>query len=96
MQNPIKNTIIIHVDTEAERQVQLSKPASIAAPTNREETRTMLLTDITCMAQAMKALIDVAGNNGYADKNELINATIKTLYEALEPSDKTASEQESN
>lgn len=96
MQNPIKNTIIIQIDSESDRQIQFSKPAGILAPTNRDEAGQMLLTDITCMAQAMKTLINVAGNNGYADKNELVNATIKTLYEALETSDKTASETESN
>jgi IS30 family transposase len=96
MQNPIKNTIIIQIDSESDRQIQITKPASIPRPTNREETSEMLLTDITCVAQALKSLISVAGNNGYADKNELINACIKTLYEALETSDKTASEQPSN
>lgn len=95
MQNPIKNTIIIQIDSEAERQIQFAKPPGIPAPTNREEASQMLLTDITCMAQAMKSLISVAGNNGYADKNELINATIKTLYEALE-GDKTATVTEGN
>jgi hypothetical protein len=95
MQNPIKNTIIIQIDSEAERQIQFSKPAGIAAPTNKQEASDMILTDITCMAQALKSLISVAGNNGYADKNELINASIKTLYEALE-GDKTATVTEGN
>ncbi len=96
MENPIKTTIILDVDSGREKPILFSKPNGIQPPTNREEAAKMLLTDINCMAQGITTLIRVAGNNQYADTNELINATIKTLYEALETSDKTASESESN
>jgi hypothetical protein len=94
MEYPIKNSIYIEVDTEQETPIKFHKPTGTVAPTTREEAAQMLLTDIACLAEALTTLIYIAGANQYADKNELINASIKTLYNALEVGDNNPSETE--
>lgn len=85
MKEEIKNFICIDVDTTRKNNIiKLTKPASMAQPTNFAETANMVLLDISCIAEALATLIYIAGENKYADKNELINASIKTLYRALE------------
>lgn len=94
MEKPIKNSIIIEVDTDNENPIRFHKPNGTKPPQTREEAANMLLTDIACLAEAITSLIYIAGAQQYADKNELINATIKTLYGALEVSDNNPSETE--
>jgi hypothetical protein len=96
MEFPIKNSIYIEVDTDREIPIKFHKPNGTVAPTNPQEAANMLLTDIACLAEAITTLIYIAGKHEYADKNELINATIKTLYGALETSDNNPSETETN
>jgi len=92
MEYPIKNSIYVEVDTEQEVPIKFHKPNGTVAPTNREEAANMLLTDIACLAEALTTLIYIAGANQYADRNELINASIKTLYNALDTSDNNPSD----
>lgn len=86
MNNQIKNSIYIDIDTEREKPILFSKPPSIEQPKTPSEAAKMILLDIGCLAEALTTLIYIAGEYKYGDKNELINASIKTLYGALQAS----------
>ena len=78
------NSIYIDIDTEREHPVSISKPPHINPPENREETAAMIVTDIASLSYAIKDMIEMAGDNGYAKKEALIEAVIKTINEAIE------------
>ena len=77
------NSIFIHIDTEMNPRVSFSKPPDIEPPKNKEEACKMILNDIACLAGALKEMIILASQNDYGNNLELINASIKTVGEAL-------------
>lgn len=78
------NSIFIDIDTKREKPIIFGKPPDITPPENKEEAARMILNDISCLAEAITTLITMAGQNGYADKNELMVATVNTIYNALQ------------
>ena len=79
----MKNIIIIDVDTEREQQLQIGKPSDTTPPTTPEEAKAIILTDISCVAETLNLMINIAHDSGYADKKELINTAIAHLQELL-------------
>jgi hypothetical protein len=80
----MKNFIFIDVDTDREKPIVFGKPPEMAPPENKEEAAKMILNDISCLAEAIKTLITMASQNGYADRNELAIATVNTIYNSLQ------------
>ena len=78
------NSIFIDIDTEREKPIIFGKPPDITPPENKEEAAKMILNDISCLAEAITTLIIMAGQNGYANKDELMVATVNTIYNALQ------------
>lgn len=79
----MKNTIYIDIDTDREQPILIGKGEENAAPTNREEAGTMILTDISSICDALIALIHVADHNQYGDKETLVNQSINELNKFL-------------
>ncbi len=75
----MKNTIIVNSDSES--PITFSKPIDFPQPDTAEDAKKMILTDIACLSDALRLLIEVAADNSYCDKSEVTNAVIKTLYE---------------
>lgn len=81
----MKNSIFIDVDTEREQPVLIGKPPEITQPETAEEAAKMIINDIGCVCEALCTLIHLADVNGYATKQELINASVTLLNGMLEP-----------
>jgi hypothetical protein len=79
----MKNIITIDVDTEREQPILIGKGAEISSPTNKDEAREMIVNDIKCVCETLCILIDVADQNKYALKSELITESIKQLTKML-------------
>ena len=79
----MKNLITIDVDTDREQPILIGKGADIPSPTNKEEARDMIINDIKCVCETLCMLIDVADQNKYALKAELITESIKQLTKML-------------
>jgi hypothetical protein len=79
----MKNLIYIDVDTEREKPILIGKGPEIANPTNKEEARDMIINDIRCICETLCILIDVADQNKYALKSELVTESIKQLTKML-------------
>lgn len=79
----MKNLITIDVDTDREQPVLIGKGGDIPSPTNKEEAREMIINDIKCVCETLCMLIDVADQNKYALKAELITESIKQLTKML-------------
>ena len=79
----MKNTIIVDVDTERDKPILIGKPPEIKPPETKEETGIMITTDISCLCEAMCELIHMSHNNGYAKKEDLVQAAIKHLNDML-------------
>jgi hypothetical protein len=80
----MKNLIFIDVDTDREKPVVFGKPPDSTPPQTPEEAGAMIINDIACISEAITTLIRMASQNGYADKNDLVNAVVKTVYQALD------------
>ena len=79
----MKNTIFIDVDTDRERTIVFAKPPHLPPPQNAEEAAKVVLTDIACLAEAITTLITMADSFGYGKKTELVEASVKTINQAL-------------
>jgi len=79
----MKNLIYIDVDTEREKPILIGKGAEVSSPTNKEEARDMIINDIRCVCETLCILIEVADQNQYAKKGELITESIKQLTKML-------------
>jgi hypothetical protein len=79
----MKNLIYIDVDTEREKPILIGKGPEVATPTNKEEARDMIINDIRCVCETLCILIDMADQNKYALKNELVTESIKQLTKML-------------
>jgi len=84
----MKNIILINVDTEREQQIIIGKPEEIKKPENREEAGIMITEDLTCVCEALCTLINMANDNGYALKKDLVEISVKRLNELLETPEK--------
>ena len=79
----MKNTIIVDVDSERERQIIIGKPYEIAPLSTPEEMKPMMENDITCLAHGLCELIRLASLNGYCDKETAIKTSIGFLNDLL-------------
>jgi len=79
----MKNKIIIDIDSEREKPLIIGKGSEYQPPTNKEEAKEMLITDLGCVLDALLSMVHVADQNGYADKHELIEKAIKTMNQYL-------------
>lgn len=80
----MKNFIFVDVDTDREKPIIFGKPPDMNPPENKEEAKEMILNDISCLAEALKTLITMASQNGYADRNQLAVATVNTIYDSFQ------------
>lgn len=75
----MKNIIVIDVDTDRPDQILFGKTPEFPDPTNREEAKEMIITDISHVSGALCTLIDIADYNQYATKELLINSVKEQL-----------------
>lgn len=75
----MKNVIIVDIDTERVNQIQISKPNINGIPTNKEEAKETLLKDVACLCEALRHMISISDDNGFSDKETLIETSIKHL-----------------
>lgn len=75
----MKNIVILDFDSTKEKPLTILKPNDFIKPETPEAEKKMIMDDISVTFEALRTLIDVAGNNGYADKNSLINTAIEAL-----------------
>lgn len=79
----MKNSIYIDIDTERDQPILIGKPPEIIPPANPEEAKVMIVTDVSCLCEALCVLIHMADQNGYATKEDLVKASIVHLTEML-------------
>lgn len=80
----MKTTITITIDTEQKVPISITKPHDIEpAPSNPEEAKLMINKDISCLMEGVCFLIDAAHDNGYGDRNELVNQSVIRLNKTL-------------
>lgn len=77
----MKNSILIDLDTDRERQILFSKPPDIILPDNKEDAAKMLAIDIATLSYAIKMLIGMINDN--PTKISLVNGVTKTINEIL-------------
>ena len=77
----MKNSILVDLDTERERQIVFSKHPEIILPDNKEDANKMIVNDIATLAYAIKSLILMT--NDASIKESLVKGVIKTVNEAL-------------
>jgi hypothetical protein len=77
----MKNTIIVDIDTERERPILIGKGPETPQPTSSEEAKLLISTDIKDLCNALCSLIEVAHINDYANMDDMITASIKSLEE---------------
>lgn len=75
----MKNYIVIDIDTDREDQILFGKSPETPEPTNSEEAKEMIITDISHISGALCMLIDIADYNEYATKEVLINSVKSQL-----------------
>jgi hypothetical protein len=73
------NTIMIDLNTERDPMILFSKPIEHEPPTNKDEMGKMIIEDIAFISEALTVMIKRADENGYGNKNVLIEAAVKTL-----------------
>lgn len=79
----MKNSIYIDIDTDREEPILIGKPNEITPPANPEETKVMIINDISCVCEALSLLIRMSDKNGYASKEELVKASVMHLNNLL-------------
>jgi hypothetical protein len=79
----MKNSIFIDVDSDRDQPIIIGKPDEIKAPENAEEAAVMIISDISCVCEALCTLIHMADQNNYGKKAELVAASIKYLNDLL-------------
>ncbi len=92
----MKNLIVIDIDTERDKIILIRKPPEINPPSNPEEAKEMIISDISCVNEALCSLIHIADQNNYAKKEELITTSIKTLTDMLKENKTIDNEHPSN
>jgi hypothetical protein len=80
----MKTTLTITINTDEQIPISITKPIdSEPAPTNPDEAKTMISKDILCTLEALCFMIDAAHENGYGDRNDLINQAVIRLNKNL-------------
>lgn len=79
----MKNNIVIDVDTDRTPIITISKPLEQEIPSDVDSVKAMILNDITCVSETLSTLINMADQNNYAKKSELVNAIVGRLQEML-------------
>jgi len=79
----MKNSIYIDIDTEREEPIMIGKPNEIAPPTTPEETKIMIINDISCLCEALSLMIRMSDKNGYGSKEDLVKASVMHLNNLL-------------
>jgi hypothetical protein len=79
----MKSTIIINIDTENKQRITFSKPIDYPKPTIPEEGKSMLISDVTHVCEALYVLIDMCDQYGYAKKEDLIRTVNENLSTML-------------
>ena len=79
----MKNLITIDVDTDRDPIITISKPLDQEIPSDTDAVKTMILNDITCVSETLSTLINMADNNGYGKKEDLVKAIISRLQDML-------------
>lgn len=75
----MKNYIVIDIDTDRKDQILFGKDPETPQPTNAEEAKEMIITDISHISGALCTLIDMADYNQYATKELLIKSVKEQL-----------------
>jgi len=78
----MKNILVIDVDSTREDIIKFSKPQEYL-PQKPEDAKEIFVNDITCTFEAFCFLLKAAHDNGYIDKNGLINIAIEHLTSLL-------------
>ena len=92
----MKNSILIDIDTERDQPILIGKGQENEPPTTRDEAKEMILTDISCLCEALITLIHVADQNEYAHKEDMVNKAIEQLGLLLTPSTTTEETTDNN
>jgi hypothetical protein len=80
----MKSSLTITVDTDKPHPISITKPSDTEpAPSTPEEAKAMINKDILCLQEALCVMIDAAHDNGYADRNELVNQSVIRLNKIL-------------
>jgi hypothetical protein len=79
----MKNTIYIDVDTDKENPITFSKPSSIEQPIDSDGMKSLILNDITCLCEGLCTLVNLADQNNYSKKEDLIKAITGRLNDML-------------
>jgi hypothetical protein len=77
------NKILIDIDTDRELPILIGKTPDTPQPTNEEEAKQMILTDIECIGETLLSVIHMAHANGYGDKETLVKSNIEKLTKYL-------------
>lgn len=80
----MKNILIIDVDTTREKIMMFKKPNDIPLPQNTEEAKKMILEDVSCAFEAFCSLVNVVDQNGYGNKNDMVQTAIQHLNTLIE------------
>jgi hypothetical protein len=75
----MKNVIIIDVDTDRVQSLQIGKPSDSKQPTNPEEAKEIILTDLACVSETLNLMINIASDSGYGKKEDLVRKAIENL-----------------
>lgn len=75
----MKNSILIDIDSEREKKIIIGKPDISTKPETPLEAQAMIVRDIADVCEVLCELIHIADQNGYAKKNDLVNAAIDSL-----------------
>ena len=79
----MKNQVLIDIDTSRDKIVQIKKMDGFSVPTNQEEAKRMILSDISCVFEGLCTLINISDQNGYGNKNDLIKVCIDNLSQMM-------------
>lgn len=88
-----KTVLMIDVDSAREQQIMFSKPDFEKEPETREEAYTMVLNDVRCLTFGLATLIGLSHDNGFVDKNELLNQCIEGLKATIASMDESQEEE---
>ena len=80
---------MIDVDSSREQQITFSKPDSEKEPETREEAYVMVMNDVRCLTYGLATLISLAHENGFSDKDGLLDQCIQALQVSLAEPEET-------
>ena len=66
----MKNVVVFDKDTERDEQLIITKPDDIKQPTNEEEAKEMIISDISTATEGLMTLVKIANDSGYMDEDK--------------------------